>query len=283
MGWLKARSTFRNEVGYGRCFSSSKPDGKPLSNTPPESPALSARGLSFSYDGHHVLHNVDVGPLPTGSVTALVGPNGAGKSTLLRCLAGLENCSGQVRAERSLYLPQDPPPLSSLTVYESVLLARQQSFSGFSALRVGSTVRAEVQATIEQLGLVALSSRLMSQLSGGQRQLVSFAQAVVRRPRVLLLDEPTSALDLHNQLTLLEQVRKCARELPCAVVMSLHDLGQAARFCEHVVILTNGQVRDAGSPAEVINEDMLRDVYQVQGEVLPTSDGGLAVEASEAL
>ena len=283
MAWLKASRFVGNDAVHGHHDSPSKSDGKPLGETPPESSALSARGVSFAYDGHHVLHNVDVGPLPMGSVTALVGPNGAGKSTLLRCLAGLENCSGQVRAERSLYLPQDPPPLSSLTVYESVLLARQQSFSGFSALRVGSTVRTEVQATIERLGLVALSSRLMSELSGGQRQLVSFAQAVVRRPRVLLLDEATSALDLRNQLMLLGQVRKCARELPCAVVMTLHDLGQAARFCEHVVVLADGRVSSAGPPAEVINEAMLREVYQVEGAVLPTRNGGLAVEASEAL
>lgn len=242
-----------------------------------------ARGVTFSYGNRKILDQVDIGPLAPGSVTALVGPNGTGKSTLLRCLAGLESCTGEVAMDSALYLPQDPPPLSSLTVYESVLLARQQSFAGFAGLRISSKVRADVEETLDQLGLSVLASRMMSQLSGGQRQLVSFAQAVVRRPEVLLLDEPTSALDLRNQLMLLEQVQKYARQLPCAVVMTLHDLAQAARFCSQVLVMSKGRIYSQGKPEEVITEQMLREVYQVQGSVLSTADGGLAVEVVEAI
>lgn len=280
MGWLTSRHQSATKTENCSECEACATKGSGGTN---DSVALRASCVSFAYGDCQILDKVDVGPLRMGSVAALVGPNGAGKSTLLRCLAGLESYSGEVLADKALYLPQDPPPLSSLTVYESILLARQQSYSGFSALRVGSAVRDEVQVTIDQLGLTDLSSRMMSQLSGGQRQLVSFAQAVVRRPRVLLLDEPTSALDLRNQLLLLEQVRKCATSMPCAVVMTLHDLGQAARFCDHVVVLSQGRVHSAGAAEEVINQEMLREVYQVRGAVLPTVDGGLAVEASEAL
>ncbi|TNL98389.1 ABC transporter ATP-binding protein [Corynebacterium tapiri] len=219
----------------------------------------------------------------SGTVTALVGPNGAGKSTLLRCIAGLEKHDGDVQADKALYLPQDPPPVSSLTVYESVLLARQQSFKGFAGFRVGRVARRDVEATVEMLGLERFASRTMAQLSGGQRQLVSFAQAVVRKPTALLLDEPTSALDLRNQLLLLSRIRDYAREIPSAVAMTVHDLGHAARFSDCVVVLAGGKVHSAGQPREVITEEMLRDVYGVSATVQDTADGGLAVEASRAL
>ncbi|QMV86440.1 ABC transporter ATP-binding protein [Corynebacterium hindlerae] len=241
-------------------------------------------GFAYGSNGHTpILENVTLPDIQAGTVTALIGPNGAGKSTLLRCIAGLEKHNGDIAAAETLYLPQDPPPASSLTVFESVLLARQQSFSGFAGLLVGRTARLDVERTIEMLGLGAFASRTMAQLSGGQRQLVSFAQAVIRRPAVLLLDEPTSALDLRNQLMLLGKIRACARELPSAVVMTVHDLGHAARFCDQVVVLAGGGVYTAGKPREVISEDMLREVYGVRATVYETGDGGLAVEASRPL
>lgn len=246
-------------------------------------PAAYARGISVSYGGTPILNGVDLDPLYPGTVTALVGPNGAGKSTFLRCLAGLEKCAGDIAVDKAVYLPQDPLPLNSLTVYESVLLARQQSFKGFAGLRVGHASRREVEAALTTLGLEELASRTLAQLSGGQRQLVSFAQAMVRQPRVLLLDEPTSALDLRNQLLLLHHIQHCAADLPCAVVLTLHDLGHAARFCTRIIVLRQGHIHSAGSPGEVITPAMLEEVYGVKASVHPTKDGGLAVEASQAL
>lgn len=248
--------------------------------------AVKVRGVGFSYGvkgQNATLSDVTLPDLQAGTVTSLVGPNGAGKSTLLRCIAGLEKHEGEVDVEKALYLPQDPPPVSSLTVFESVLVARQQSFKGFAGLRVGRVARQDVKETIEMLGLEGLSSRTMAQLSGGQRQLVSFAQAVVRRPAVLLLDEPVSALDLRNQLMLLAKIRSCAQDIPATVVMTVHDLGHAARFGDRVVVLSGGSVYSEGKPRDVITEQMLREVYGVSATVHATSDGGLAVEASEAL
>ena len=248
--------------------------------------AVAVRRVGFSYGVKGqapILSDVTLPDLLAGTVTALVGPNGAGKSTLLRCIAGLEKCEGQVEAEKALYLPQDPPPMSSLTVFESVLVARQQSFKGFAGFRVSRVARRDVESTIEMLNLEGLASRTMAQLSGGQRQLVSFAQAVVRRPAVLLLDEPVSALDLRNQLLLLSKIRACAQQIPAAVVMTVHDLGHAARFGDRVVVLSGGSVYSVGTPREVITEEMLRAVYGVSATVHATTDGGLAVEASEAL
>lgn len=262
------------------------PDTQRIAGSIPAGPAVVVRGVGFSYGGSGsspVLSDVTLPDMNPGSITALVGPNGAGKSTLLRCMAGLEKFTGRIEAERALYLPQEPPPVSSLTVFESVLLARQQSFKGFAGFRVTRAARRDVVDTVEKLGLEELASRTMGQLSGGQRQLVGFAQAVVRRPAALLLDEPTSALDLRNQLMLLGRIQACAAEIPSAVIMTVHDLGHAARFGDRVAVLDEGRVYSVGSPRDVITEQMLREVYGVAATVHETPDGGLAVEASRAL
>jgi ABC superfamily ATP binding cassette transporter, ABC protein len=123
----------------------------------------------------------------------------------------------------------------------------------------------------------------MSQLSGGQRQLVSFAQAIVCRPQALLLDEPTSALDLRNQLILMEHIRAYAAEAPAAVVVSIHDLSQAARFAHRIAVLHAGTVYAHGAAEDVLTAKMLREVYRVDGKVTLTDDGSAAITTSRAI
>ncbi|MFS0485922.1 ATP-binding cassette domain-containing protein [Corynebacterium striatum] len=123
----------------------------------------------------------------------------------------------------------------------------------------------------------------MSQLSGGQRQLVSFAQAIVCRPQALLLDEPTSALDLRNQLILMEHIRAYAAEAPAAVVVSMHDLSQAARFAHRIAVLHAGTVYAHGAAKDVLTAKMLREVYRVDGKVTLTDDGSVAITTSRAI
>lgn len=247
----------------------------------PES--LHVDNLSFSFGPTQVLRNVRMPELRPGTITAVIGANGTGKSTLLQCLARMLRFQGAVIGPKGLYLPQDPPPMSSLTVFESVLLVLQQSLRGFSALRVSSCTRTEVAQTLEQLGLSALATRTMAQLSGGQRQLVGFAQAVIRSPKLLLLDEPTSALDLRNQLILLHQIRQFATRRQSIVVLSLHDLAQAARFADTVTVLHQGGVYASGSPQEVITEEMVREVYRVQATIRLSGAEGIMIDSSSAL
>ena len=123
----------------------------------------------------------------------------------------------------------------------------------------------------------------MSQLSGGQRQLVSFAQAIVCRPQALLLDEPTSALDLRNQLILMEHIRAYAAEAPAAVVVSMHDLSQAARFAHRIAVLHAGTVYAHGAAKDVLTAKMLREVYRVDGKVTLTDNGSAAITTSRAI
>lgn len=112
----------------------------------------------------------------------------------------------------------------------------------------------------------------LRRLSGGQRQLVSLAQAVIREPRVLLLDEPTSALDLRHQTQVMGLVRELASEGKVVVIV-LHDLNLAARWADHIVVLSNGAVAAQGNPETAITVDMLAGVYGVEAVVERSSLG----------
>ncbi|AHH17942.1 putative ABC transporter, ATP-binding protein [Nocardia nova SH22a] len=247
--------------------------------------------LHFSHGRIPILRSITLPAIRTGEVHAVVGPNGAGKSTLLRCIAGLHRHTGTVTVadhtgsttaltrDSVLYLPQDPPPATTLTVFESVLLAYQQT-AGF---RVRTTTLERVSEVLDHVGLTAVADRQMTQLSGGQRQLVSLAQAIVRQPSVLLLDEPTSNLDLHNQLTMLDLVRKYATNRPAVVLTTIHDLTHAARFADNIVVLREGGVHAIGTPREVITEEMLRDVYRVNARIhFDDDDDSLAIAVTSA-
>ena len=116
----------------------------------------------------------------------------------------------------------------------------------------------------------------------GRRQLASLAQALVRRPRVLLLDEPISALDLHYQLRVMKLVREIVRESGMIVIMVLHDLAMAARWSDRVVLLSGGEVAAEGPPEEAITAERLAQVYQVSGTVTRTGSG-LAIAIDDIL
>ncbi|MFP5020763.1 ABC transporter ATP-binding protein [Pseudonocardia phyllosphaerae] len=248
---------------------------------------LRVEGLSFGYRGRPVLHDVTLPEVRTSQVTAVVGPNAAGKSTLLRCIAGLHRARGTVRIDGSVagrsgifYLPQEPLPASSLTVFEAVLLARRL---GPGAGAGGPDDVTEVADTLVRLRLDDLATTPLGNMSGGQRQLVALAQAVVRRPEVLLLDEPVSNLDLRNQLRVLTLVRELAAEQSTAVLVTVHDLTLAARFADEAIVLCDGAVHASGTPDEVITAQMLREVYRVEGDVRRGEDGTLTVAAHRSL
>ncbi|MFT3663358.1 MAG: ABC transporter ATP-binding protein [Gordonia sp. (in: high G+C Gram-positive bacteria)] len=235
--------------------------------------------LRFSYRSREVLRGIDVDEDRPGELTALIGPNAAGKSTFLRCLAGLHSGTGTVaiggrpisaippreRTRTVSYLPQDLPGAAALTVFEAVLVAHRQTRPGW---RLHDDDLAAVGSIVDRLGLTGLADRNLGELSGGQRQLVAVAQALVTEPEVLLLDEPTSALDLHHQLELLTLVRELARERNMSVLIAIHDLNLAARFASRILVLHHGSVTAAGTPTEVLTAEMLRTVYRVHVRVL---------------
>jgi iron complex transport system ATP-binding protein len=227
------------------------------------------RDLEAAYRRRPVLSGITLPPMTGGEVIAVIGPNAAGKSTLLRRIAGQMAGGGKVvisggTGRPPCYLPQDYAANAVLTVFESLLLAMKQG----GRWAVGAHELARIDTTLAELGIGHLAMRGLGELSGGQRQLVSIAQTLVREPDVLLLDEPTSALDLHRQVEVLSLVRRLARERGICVLVTLHDLNQALRFSDRVLVLAGGTVRGFGRPADVITADLVAEVYGVAATVL---------------
>ena len=245
---------------------------------------LQLNRVSARYGRRPILEDITTPCFRGGQVVALLGPNAAGKSTLFRRILGLLKGEGEViisgtNAERPVgYMPQDTGSKAVLTVYESVLLARMQG----RGLKVQPEDLAQVDRALEELSITPLGERDIGDLSGGQRQLVSAAQALVQEPEILMLDEPTSALDLNRQISLLTVLRRLADERQMLILVALHDLGHALRFADSAMMLENGRLIACGPTAEVITPELLRQVYQVAARIEPCSKGQpqLIVEAA---
>lgn len=247
--------------------------------------SIRIENLSFAYGSTPVLDDVTLQGARAGELLGIVGPNAAGKSTFLKCAAGLLRARrGRVwlddeevqtseqwrRLRRHVtYLPQEYASTAAITVFEAVLVARQQTASWI----VGDDDVAAVATILDELRLEPIALRYLSELSGGQRQMVAVAQALAREPRVLLLDEPTSSLDLQRQLELLQLVQALAAERSMTVLIALHDLNLAARFVDRLVILHQGRAYADGAPVDVLTEMMLHQVYGIEARVERDADG----------
>jgi iron complex transport system ATP-binding protein len=224
-----------------------------------------------------------------GECLAVLGRNGAGKTSLVRGLAGLLPARGRILldgsdiaragpAERSRligYVAQGVAQLSAqLTVFDLLLLA--QNGGQFAWAAPPESLR-RAQEMIELLGLQPLARRTPGEMSGGQRQMVALALALVRRPRILLLDEPTSALDLANQLHLLELVREHTRLAGMATVMVLHDLNLATRYADAVLMLEGGAPAFAGPVEEALTRERLARIYGVDCHIMDVEGGHRAI------
>ncbi|HEV2560250.1 MAG TPA: ABC transporter ATP-binding protein [Microvirga sp.] len=246
-------------------------------------PALELRDVGVSYGSDSsvpALSGVTTPRLVCGEVVAVIGPNGAGKSTLFRRIAGLLRGAGEVivsggsegsRKRPPCYLPQDTTVTAVLTVYESVLLARKQDGQGGWAATDEDL--AAVDGALDDLGIGDLAFRNLAELSGGQRQLVSIAQTLVREPKILLLDEPTSALDLYRQVEVLDLLKHLAQERGICILLAVHDLNQALRVADRVMVLAGGRLVSVGDPREVITPGLLEEVYGVRARVEPGGAG----------
>lgn len=229
---------------------------------------LTLSDVGVAYGKRQILSGITTPAMTGGEVVAVIGPNAAGKSSLFRRIAGLIAGAGSVHVESSAgkspcYLPQDTAVNAVLTVYESILLARKQGGSW----GVGDDELAAIDEALHALDIADLAFRGLGELSGGQRQLVSIAQTLVRRPEIMLLDEPTSALDLHRQFEVLSLVSRLARERQICVLIAIHDLNQALRIADKVMVLSQGRLAAFGDPREIITPALLEEVYGVVARV----------------
>ena len=250
---------------------------------------LAARALQLGYGRRAVVHGVDFALAP-GEIVALLGPNGSGKSTLLRGLGRLLRPSGGIVeldgrtlvswpparfAQRVALLAQTHEPAAEMTVRELVALGRHP-YQGLLTLPSRAD-EAAIDAALSQTDTLMLADRRLRELSGGEAQRAWFALALAQEPEILLLDEPTTFLDLAHQLAVLELVRRLNETRGLAVVMALHDLGQAARYAGRLVLLKDGLVFAEGPPEQVLTPSIVRSVYGVEVEVLHGASGLPAV------
>lgn len=247
---------------------------------------LDILNVGVAYGQRRIIESLSVEGLAAGSVTCLLGPNGSGKSTLLKALAGLNRVApgssicldGQelsranfeTRARQVVYVPQALPAAVHLRVFESVLVAANASLLG---QRAGGVDVPTVQVLLERLGVGHLSLRYIDELSGGQKQLVGLAQALIRKPRLLLLDEPLSALDLNYQFHVMDLLGQETRENGLVTIIVLHDLNIALRHADYALMIRQGDLFAHGKPAEVITPRALAQVYGVLARVEPCSRG----------
>lgn len=235
---------------------------------------LTITGLRAGYGSHQILHDVNVERLTGGQIVGLLGPNASGKTTLIKSLADVHRgYEGDIRfrvdgaaphrkKKRQLtgYVPQDLPSTAALRAFEAVLIAARRESCEDPVLRTGEI--------IHELNLDHIASRYLNELSGGQRQLVALAQMLVGRPGLMLLDEPTSALDLHHQLFVLSKVREKARQEGSLGLIAIHDINLAARMCDTLVVLKDGQIRAQGAPKDVLRTELVESVYHVEADIL---------------
>ena len=249
---------------------------------------LRFEGLTVELGGRTILSGIDFEVSP-GEVVGLVGRNGVGKTTLLRLANGvLEASQGRALlgddsvatlSRRSLargvaLVPQDLHVPFPFRVGELVLMGRapHQPMVG---LESESDVELALEA-LERLGIRHLADRPITTLSGGERQLVLFARALVQDPDVLLLDEPTAFLDLKHRVEVLREIRAFARSGRSALVVS-HDLSLAARSCDRIVLLGSGRVAAVGRPADVLTPENLRSAFEIEAFAFPGPDGSLVI------
>ena len=235
---------------------------------------LTAQNLGVALAGRTVLTEVSLA-LSAGHLVALVGPNGAGKTTLLRALAGLVPSTGAVhirgdmlsslplreRAKRFAYLPQGHVVHWPLAARDVVALGRFPHGVTDPARMTPRDIEA-VSRAMQSADVVQFADRRVTELSGGERSRVALARVLAVEAPVILADEPIASLDPRHQIDVMTSLRAAA-DGGVLVVVVTHDLGLAARFADHVMVLSAGRLVSQGAPVDALSEQVMRDVFRI--------------------
>ena len=245
---------------------------------------LTVENASFHYGEQVIFKDISFS-LRSRKILCLLGPNGAGKSTLIQCLDGLiplnrgdvflDGVSTRAMGRREIarkiaYIPQTHVPVFPFLVMDIVTMGRSPHLGLFSS--PGKSDRQRAMDELEYLGIGHLYKKPYTELSGGERQLVLFASAVVQEPELLLLDEPTSHLDFGNQMRVLELVKKLSSK-GMSVIMATHSPEHAFLCADYAAIMNGEGLTSLGEPREIVTEKNIRDVYGVDVRILPLEQG----------
>lgn len=235
--------------------------------------------IKIGYGERLVVKDLSV-EIPDKKITTIIGSNGCGKSTLLKALTRIiTHQSGavildgksilkentKILARKMAILPQTPEGTVGLTVGELVSYGRFPYQKGFE--RLTKRDYEVIDWALEVTGTKDFKFRTIDALSGGQRQRVWIAMALAQETEIIFLDEPTTYLDMAHQLEVLELLQKLNVEQGRTIIMVLHDLNQAARFADYIIALKDGKVVKAGNCEDVINKEVLKEVFQIDAEI----------------
>ena len=244
---------------------------------------LEFNNVSMAIGKHPLTQNLSV-QLQRGQIHVLIGPNGTGKTSLLRALFGelplqhgtisfqgrtLADLGASQWRQQFGYMPQNTQLELDLSVLEVVVLGRLQSLK----LRLSDDDLRAALSALQDLGIAHLADRSLHSLSGGQRQMVLFAQVLLRDPQIMILDEPVSALDLQHQMHLMEHLHQQTRDKNWVTLVVLHDLNLAAQFADQLIVLADNRLQAFGSPAEVLTSELITRLYQVPVDIHHDRDG----------
>ena len=253
-----------------------------MNDDSPSNVAYALKDVTFSYSrgkragSEAVLHELSCLIL-SGRVLGILGPNGSGKSSLLKLLArvyqplrgtidilgeSLLSLSQLDVAKRVALVPQETLQVFPFTIAEMVLMGRSPHHQGWGGWHwEDSQDWSVVHNAMEELDVAHLGDRLVTEVSGGERQRAVIARALVQEPQILLLDEPTAFLDLHHQLDIARIIRRLNRERGLTVILVSHDLNLASQYCDHVMLLNKGCIAAMGSPKVVMKPEVIEAVY----------------------
>ena len=241
---------------------------------------LRIENATIGYDKTVISEDISV-EIPHNSFTAIIGPNGCGKSTLLRALArvlvpvkgrvmlddqNISKYKPKVVAREFGLLPQTSLAPEGIRVVDLVARGRAPYQSLIQQWRKSD--EEAVKTALEATRLTALGSRFIAELSGGQRQRVWIAMLLVQQTPIMLLDEPTTFLDIAHQYELMELLRDF-HEDGKTVVTVLHDLNQAARYADHLIVMQQGKVITTGMPQDVLTKELVKEVFGLDAMICP--------------
>jgi len=240
---------------------------------------ITVENLNVSYSDTEVLKDINF-HINTGEIVTIIGPNGSGKSTLIkavsRCLKpskgnifldknNIKQIDTKEIAKKLAVLPQVKSVSSDILVEELV------SYGRYPHLNFGKRLSKEdneiVTWAIEKTGLENMRKRLVCTLSGGEKQRAWIAMSLAQKPQVLILDEPTTFLDISYQLEVLELVKELNNTLGITVVMVLHDLNQASRYSDKLMVIDKGKLCEFDAPDKIINKSLLKKIFKIDADI----------------